>query len=178
MSGLIRKRNDIKVFILFVMSLLDYPIDHNTLNDLCVQDNYISPFDFSYCIEDLCKAGCVSNYKNGDDDMYELTANGKVALDGLIDNLLPLVRDRAMHSTVRLLSFEKAGGKVNVDIEKAEHGYTVNCQITKKGVPFLSISINAPTKSQADRMERKLRESPEEVFRGMSSLLLGDIAFL
>ncbi len=178
MSGLIKKRNEIKIFILYMLSIIDYPIDHNTLHDMCVQDNFVSSFDFMDCIVDLCESGCVHTYKDGDDDKYELTETGKKALSPLEKDLMPLVRDRAMHSAIRLLSFEKSGGKVHVSIEKLDVGYKVDCAIIKSGKTLMSVSLNVASKSLADRIEAKVRERPEEVYRGISSILLDDIAIL
>ncbi len=178
MSGLIKKRNDIKVFILYMMSIIDYPLTHNTLNDLCVQDNFISSFDFNDCIIDLCESGCVKTYRQNDEDMYELTKIGMQALSALEDDLVPLVRDKAMHSAIRLLSFEKSGGKVYVDIMKQELGYRVGIKIEKNGHSLLEVSLDAATASLAERIAKKVRERPEEIYRGISSLLLDDISLL
>lgn len=178
MSGLIKKRDDIKVFILYMMSIIDYPLPHNTLNDLCVQDNFISSFDFHDCIIDLCESGCVKTYKQDGTDTYEMTKTGMQALSALEENLIPLVRDKAMHSAIRLLSFEKSGGKVNVDIMKQDFGYRVSVNIEKNGKSLLEVSLDAATVSLAERIAKKVRERPEEVFRGISSLLLDDISLL
>lgn len=178
MSGLIKKRNDIKVFILYMMSIIDYPLQHNTLNDLCAQDNFISSFDFHDCIIDLCESGCVKTYKEDGHDMYELTKTGMQALSALEDNLVPLVRDKAMHSAIRMLSFEKSGGKVNVDIMKQDFGYRVSIKIEKEGKSLLEVSLDAATVSIAERIAKKAHERPEEIFRGISSLLLDDISLL
>lgn len=178
MSGLIRRRDDVKVFILFMMNLIDYPVDHNTLHDLCVQDNFVSSFTFNDCIRDLCETGCVDCRMENSDDIYTITKTGLEALAGLEDDIMPLVRDRAMHSAIRLLSFEKSGGKVRVRIEKQEMGYKVHCDIEKKGRSVLSVSVNAPTKALADRIENKVRQRPEEIYRGISALLLDDIALM
>lgn len=160
------------------MSVIDYPLAHNTLNDLCVQDNFISSFDFHDCIIDLCQSGCVKTYKQDDDDFYELTKLGMQTLSTLEDSLVPLVRDKAMHSAIRLLSFEKSGGKVNVDISKKEFGYRVNVNIEKNNTSLLEVSLDAPTLSLAERISKKVKERPEEVYRGISSLLLDDISLL
>lgn len=178
MPGLIKKRNDIKIFILFMLGLIDYPLDHNTLHDLCVQDNFISSFDFADCIIDLCESGCVDTYKNGDDDMYKMTATGLQALSALEEDILPMVRDKAMHSAIRLLSFEKSGGKVNVITDKLDFGYKVTCEIIKKGNPIMSISLDVATKSLADRIKQKVNDRPEEIYKGISALLLDDISLM
>lgn len=176
MPGLLRRREDIKVFILYMLNLMDCPLEHNTLHDMCVQDNFVSSFDFMDCVADLCETGCVSTYKDDiGDDIYLITQKGVQVLSALEEDMLPLVRDKAMHSAIRLLSFEKSGGKVHVNYEKLDFGYKVNCEVEKNGKTLIAVSLNVATKSLVDRIEKKMRERPEEIYRGISALLLDDI---
>ena len=43
----------IKVFILYLLSNIDEPIDFETVNDIVVQDEFVNYFDFSICFAEL-----------------------------------------------------------------------------------------------------------------------------
>ena len=45
MQAPLKEKNDIKIFILYLLKNLNYPLDFNTISDIVVQDEFVNYFD-------------------------------------------------------------------------------------------------------------------------------------
>jgi len=74
----LKDKNDIKIFILYLMKNIDYPLDFNTLSDIAVQDEFVSYFDFAECFAQLLDIGTVAQIRVGD----QLTSEATIGRNG------------------------------------------------------------------------------------------------
>ena len=47
MQAQLKEKNDIKIFILYLMRNIGYPLDFSNINDIVVQDGIVNYFDFA-----------------------------------------------------------------------------------------------------------------------------------
>ena len=57
MHSQLRDKNDIKIFILYLLRHIGYPLDFVSINDIVVQDGYVGYFDFAECFAELLETG-------------------------------------------------------------------------------------------------------------------------
>lgn len=63
MQAPLKDKNDIKIFILYLMKNVGYPLDFPDINDIVVQDGLVNYFDFAECFAELLDTGNISEIK-------------------------------------------------------------------------------------------------------------------
>ena len=82
MQAPLKEKNDIKIFILYLLKNLNYPLDFNTISDIVVQDEFVNYFDFAECFAELLDIGNIEQIPAKPDeqknspDLYRITATG------------------------------------------------------------------------------------------------------
>lgn len=185
MQAPLKEKNDIKIFILYLLKNLNYPLDFNTISDIVVQDEFVNYFDFAECFAELLDIGNIEQLPAKPDeqknspDLYRITANGIQVVEQLQSNLLNIIKEKSLKSAMRLLSFKSRGSEVRCSGNKRDDGrYDLVCEVIEKGATLLHLSVIIDTKYQLDKMMYNFNERPEVVYRGIISLLTGDINYL
>ena len=173
------EKNDVKIFILYLLMNIEYPVDMTTLSDISVQDDFVQQFVFMDCFFDLFESGAIScSFAHGE-QLYSITDAGRKAAEALQSEILPAIRQKSLKSAFRLLSFKKTGAVVDSSVTKEENGrYTVSVSIKNRTGRVMSASVTAEDEQSAENMRRNFDEKPELVYRGLLSLLSGDVNYL
>ncbi len=192
----LKDKTDIKIFILYLMKNIDYPLDFNTLSDIAVQDEFISYFDFAECFGQLLDNGTVAQIRVGDqimteasigrngrpekkNELYVITERGIEVVEQLHSNLLNAIKEKSLKSALRMLSFKERGSDVRCECEERYGGgYNLRCEITEKKKPVLKLELVVEDREQLEQMRENFNERPEVVYRGVIALLSGDINYL
>ena len=142
----------VKVFILYLLEKVGYPLDYNDLATIIIRDGYVDYFDFVTYFHELLEDGhikkisvpcdgkkeypseqsdenSVTKPDNSSDndaqtkDLYEVSETGRMIAKGLADDLLiAAVREKSYISAMRHLSLEKRGAVVDHRIEMVGDG--------------------------------------------------------
>lgn len=142
----------VKVFILYLLEKVGYPLDYNDLATIIIRDGYVDYFDFVTYFHELLEDGHIKkisvpcdgakdkpseqkdeNGVTGPDnssdndaqtkDLYEVSETGRMIAKGLADDLLiAAVREKSYISAMRHLSLEKRGAIVDHRIEMVGDG--------------------------------------------------------
>ena len=176
----LREKNDIKIFILYLMRNVGYPLDFGNINDIVVQDGLVRYFDFAECFAELLETGNVAEEKDENGELlYSVTAQGKEVADSLQSDLLMMIRERSLRSAMRLLSFKKRGSQIKYKSTPLPNGtYEFNCRIIENKEEVLNVTVNVENKKLLDRMEHNFETRPEVVYRGLLSVFSGDVNYL
>ena len=83
MAQKLRDRNDIKIFILYLLKNVGRPLLFNELNDVVLQDDLVKYMDFAECLAELTDTGNVLVTQTENGDAYEITAQGVEVAAGL-----------------------------------------------------------------------------------------------
>lgn len=186
----------VKVFILYLLEKVGYPLDYNDLATIVIRDGYVDYFDFVTYFHELLEAGHIKKLtkseartmypgevdgpENGDGDCYAVTDTGKMIAKGLADDLiLAAVREKSYISAMRHLSLEKRGAVVTHDIEMVGDGtYIFHCAIKDCDGEALKLSLRADSYVQASRMRMNFEDKPDVVLRGIIALVTGNVNYL
>lgn len=196
MQAPLKDKNDIKIFILYLLKNLQYPLDFNTISDMVVQDEFVNYFDFAECFAELLDMGIIEQIRIGDDtraeasigengrpekkeELYRITEDGIGVVEQLQSNLLNVIKEKSLKSAMRMLSFKSRGSQVKCEGDRKEDGkYEFKCEILENKSTVLKIDLTVDTKEQLDKMLYNFDERPEVVYRGLITLLTGDINYL
>jgi len=196
MQAPLKDKNDIKIFILYLLKNIKYPLDFNTISDIVVQDEFVNYFDFAECFAELLDLGTIEMIRVGDEivveasigengrpekksELYSITERGIIVVEELHSNLLNMIKEKSLKSAMRLLSFKSRGSEVRCTSQKRDDGtYELHCEIIENRESILKIDFVASDKRQLDRMTENFNERPEVIYRGVAALLSGDINYL
>lgn len=196
MHAPLKDKNDIKIFILYLLKHIEYPLDFNTISDIVVQDEFVSYFDFAECFAELLDTETVELIRIDDEDAVELvpddaaraatrgeyfkiTEKGIVVVEQLHSNLLNMIKDKSLKSALRLLSFKQRGADVKCSHFLRDDGrYNFHCEIIEKHEIILEVNMVVEDEILLAKMLKNFNERPEVAYRGVMSLLSGDINYL
>lgn len=197
MAQQLKDENQIKIFILYLLEKIGYPLDYPTIGAIMMQDGIVNFFDFAQCFFELVDAGHIreivvddeevnEGYGAEDDEdpesektvLYDVTETGKSVANTLSSNLMYAVREKGYRSALRHLSFEKKGAFIDSSYKKDGDGYIVNCKINDKNGVILDVNVRCDSEYQLNRMLTNFSEKPEIVFRGIVALISGDVNYL
>lgn len=174
-------KNEIKIFILYLMDRIGYPVKFSDVCSILHQENVVSYFDGGDCFGELVDAGHVVEVSKDEDDesLYLVTSTGKTIATELNDTISDLIKESSYRSAIRHLSFQKRGAKTDCYYQQRENGkYLVHCEITEFGKIVLDINVEVDTKLEADRMLFNFRRRPEVIFQGTLALVSGEVNYI
>ncbi|MBO5006623.1 MAG: DUF4364 family protein [Clostridia bacterium] len=174
------EKSDIKIFILYLLSRVERPLDFVTLHDICVQDEFINTFDFMDEFYELQKIKAITVEKNDDgSEKVRITPKGRDTAQTMKDAILPEILDHAVRSALQLISFRTRGLTPRASIDEAGAGrYTFTCSVSGEDGVYMETKLLLDSRKQAERMLINFDERSEFIYRGMMALLSGDINYL
>jgi len=181
MASLVGNKRNVKIFILYLMQNINYPLDYATLNDIVMQNDYVMYLDFAESFHEMLDADLIEDCGKNDagDSMYVVTDKGRIVATEFHGELLTSLLDKSLECAMRYLDFKKRNIKISARIEKTDDGrYNVICIIKEKNTVIMQNSVTVDSLNRAQRMEDNFRDHPERVYKGVMALLSGNINFI
>ncbi len=180
---MISDRDDIKIFILYILNSIGYPLKYEDLHDMSIQDGHITTFEFIDAFDELLAGENVSRTMTSEEgsgeDIITITEKGKHIAETLNGRLLSSVKESAMKSALRLLSFKKKGTKITTEARQISRGkYELKCAIKENGEELLELKLILDNPKQLDRVVYNFDSRPEFIYRGILALLSGEVDYL
>ncbi len=169
---------DVKVFILFLLNNVGEALDYDTVHDIVVQDEFVNHFDFAICFSDLLELGQIVESGEEGDRRYSVSDIGKETLESYESSILTVIKERALRSALRLIAFNRSGNRITSSIEETEKGNTLRCSIVDKEKTIMSVEVFLTEKPYAERLKANFDERAEIIYRGILTLLSGDVNFI
>ncbi len=180
-SSLVGSKRNVKIFVLYLMQNINYPLDYVTLNDIVMQNDYVMYLDFAESFHEMLDADLIENCGENDagDAMYVVTDKGRIVATELKSEILTSLLDKSLECALRYLDFKKRKIKISAKVEKTSDGrYNVICMILEKNEIIMQNTVTVDTLNRAERMEENFRDHPEIVYKGVMALLSGNINFI
>lgn len=169
---------DVKVFILFLMNNVGEALNYDTVHDIVVQDEFVNHFDFAICFSELLEMGQVIEIGEEGNRRYFISQSGKETLESYESSLLTIIKERALRSALRLIAFNRSGNRILSSIEETEKGNMLRCSIVDKEKTIMSVEVFLTEKPYAERLKSNFDDRAEIIYRGILSLLSGDVNFI
>ncbi len=179
MSFTLRDKTEIKIFILYLLMNADGPVDFVTLHDMVVQDAVVGQFDFMDSFFELAETAAIQKIKKNDKEFFTVTPSGREAAKMLESDLSRSVRERALRSAKRYLQYRERGTTAKSRVIPLENGkFRLECECSDRDGVYMSTSVVLDNKRQAELMKYNFDDKSELVYKGLLSLLSGDMNYL
>ena len=179
MQGELKDKNDVKIFILYLLRHVGYPLDFANVNDIVLQDGVVGYFDFAECFNELIQAGNIEEITENGKLLYAITEQGKSVADSLQSEIIAFIREKSLKSAMRLLDFERKGWTAKQSYTTLEDGrYEYTCSIMEHKKKILSITVVLDSQKTLEKMMYNFKQRPEVVYRGLFTVLTGEINYL
>lgn len=180
-SSVIGSKRNVKIFVLYLMENINYPLDYATLNDIIMQTDYVMYLDFAESFNEMMDAGLILEVAGEEDNipMYVVSEKGKVVARELNSDILTSILDKSLSAALRYLDFKKRGVEAKAKIEKRDDGrYEIECTMVEKGELIYSTKVIVDTLARAERMKENFNSRPEGIYKATLALLAGNVNFL
>ena len=181
MSSPLGNKQNIKIFVLYLMQNVGYPMDFVTINDIIMQTDYVAYLDFAETFSKLEESELIARAGANDrgEPTYTVTGKGRTVVESFQGDILPSILEESLTCALRYLDFSRRGTKATCKITpNPAGGYDVTCALTEQDVTLLSITLWADTHARADLMEAQFRRSPENIYRATLALMSGKVNYL
>lgn len=179
MSSAIGSVRNVKIFVLYLMENINYPLDFVTLNDIVMQTDYVMYLDFAEAFHEMLDGDLLEKLVVEGEELYVITEKGRCVARELKSDLLPSILDRSLSAALRYLNFQKRGIVAKCQIEPLEDGtYSVCASFTENGKLIFSQTLTVDTLNRAERMKNNFYERPEAIYRGVVALMAGNVNYL
>ncbi|MBR6534791.1 MAG: DUF4364 family protein [Clostridia bacterium] len=169
------EKGDIRLYILTLMDHVDRPLKYSQINDIVLQDDFVSNFDFMDQFEELKASKLICERSDG---AYEITPAGEFVANTLKSDIAGYVRERGIRHALLFLEFDKTKTKVSSRTAENDDGtFDLTLSITRKGKRAISVTVNAETEFQAERMADNFKENPEHLYKFIYSFLMGQAKY-
>lgn len=170
---------NVKIFVLYLLENINYPLDFSTINDIVMQTDYVMYLDFAEGFYEMVDMHLIDKFEEDGKELYLITDRGRLVARELKSDLLASVLDKSLAQALRYLDFKKRKIVERCTVEKTDDGrYLVTCSFTEKGVLIFSQSLVVDTENRAERMRNNFYERPETIYRGVVALMAGNVNYL
>ena len=180
MGGAIASVRNVKIFVLYLMENINYPLDFVTINDIVMQTDYVMYLDFAEAFNGMLDSDLVEKIDIPESEpVYAITEKGRIVARELKTDILPSILDKSLSAALRYLNFKKRDIVAKCIVEKTDDGrYSVNASFTEKGVMIFNQTLVVDTVQRAEAMRQNFYERPEAIYRGVTALLAGNVNYL
>ena len=181
MGSPIGSKKNVKIFILYLMENINYPLDYTTLNDIIMQTDYVMYLDFAECFYEMIDLGFIIEYKGeeGEPSTYMVSDKGRIIASELHTDIIASILDKSLAAALRYLDFKKRGITTKTSVERRMDGrYDFTCKILEKGQEIMSTTVAVDTLLRAERMRDNFSDKTEGIYKATLALLAGNVNFL
>jgi len=170
---------DLKVFLLFLLDNIRYPIDGATILDIVQENTGDISLDYHQSLSELVMSEHLHFDEIDGVQYYMISDKGRRVAAELYDNLDEGFREKSLRSAIRHISLSKSGATVRAFIEETEDKrFRVTMQAADRSGEIMSASLTVPSRSEAEEIRRNFEAKPDGVYRGLLFSVTGRIEFL
>ncbi len=170
---------DLKVFILFLLDNIKYPIEESTIMSI-VQDNIDDiSFDYEQCLNELADSGHLLFDEYEGIKYYMISDKGRMVSTELYDSLDEGFRERSLRTAIRYISFKNSGASIKSRIEDGDGGrHKVTLEVRDRFGEVMKTSLTVNSLAEAEAIKKNFEAKPDGVYRGILFSATGKIEFL
>ena len=179
MASPIGSKRNVKIFVLYLMDNIHYPLDYITINDIVMQTDYVMYLDFAESFNEMLDGGLIEKVDTNGEETYVVTERGRCVARELNSDIISSILDKSLSCALRYLDFKKRGITAKCHSEKREDGrYDLTCSFIEQGEVIFHTTVVIDSLNRVERMKENFRDRPEVIYRGVLALLAGNVNFL
>lgn len=163
---------DNKLLILYILEKIHHPVSYKELLELVITISDINYFDFQQFLQDLLDDRFIIKYIQNEDEIIELTDEGKNALELTIDMLPGIIKLKVDSS------FKEEYNKIKDEFSIyarytpiTETNFTVTCKIIENSQTIFNIETHADSREQAKLIVNNWNKNAENIYPEILKIL-------
>ena len=164
-----------KILLLYILSKVGKPISHNEFLELVSSIVDMNYFYFQQFLLDLLEDNYIFKYIQEDAEIYEITKDGKNAVDLTID-IIPGILKLEVDSKFKE-NLDTIKDKFSISAEYTpltEREFSVRCKIVENNVTIFDLQAHAGSREQAKRIVENWNTKATDIYPKLLELLIGD----
>lgn len=181
MSSPIGSKRTVKIFVLYLLENINYPLELCTINDIVMQTDYVMYLDFAESFNEMLDAGLIAEFEENGETLYAVTDKGRIVAQELNSDVLSSILDKSLAAALRYLDFSRRGITTLCEIKPKNDGtgqYDVYCEIKEKKTIIFCLTLTVDSADRARRIKDNFDDRPEVIYRGANALLAGNVNFI
>ena len=176
---ILKTTTDIKVFLLFLLDNIGYPIDHATIMEMVEENTDEISLDYDECLIRLVDSEHLYYDEVDGERYYMISDKGRLVASELYDSLDKNLRERSLRCAIRHISLSKSGARINSSIEKTESGrYIVTLEAFDKTGELMSVRVSVNSLAEAEVLKKNFEAKPDGVYRGVMFSVTGKLDYI
>lgn len=169
---------DLKVFLLFLLDNIRYPVEHSTLLKIIADNTDDYSLDYEQCLMELVASSHLLFDEFDGEKYYMIAEKGRLVSAELYESLDPELRERSLNSANKHISLAGEGTGINARIEETKNKrFKVILESFDKEGELMSVSVVVSTRSEAELIKKNFEAKPSSIYRGILFSLTGKLEF-
>ncbi len=170
---------DLKVFLLFLLDEIRYPVDRTTLINIISENTEEIVFDYDATLAALADDGHVWFDELDGERYYMISDTGRLVAKELYDSLDKEFREKSLKCAIKYTSLAKRGAKIESSITETETGrYRVEMKLSDSYGEIFTTAVVVSSRAEAEKIRDNFKAKPEAVHRGILFSLTGRLEFI
>ena len=175
----LKTTTEMKVFILFLMDNIGYPLEHETIISILQENTDDITLEYDECLRQLAASEHLLFDEVDDVRYYMISDKGRLVAAELYDNLDEGFRERSLRIAIRHISLSKSGARINSYITETESKrFRVTMEAFDKYGEIMSTSVTVNSLSEAELIKRNYDAKPDGVYRGVLFSATGKLEYI
>jgi len=175
----LRDITEVKVFILYVLDHIAYPIDQSSLIDIISEATSVISLDYDEALRSITETGHVFCDEVEGKSYYMISELGKMVARELYDTLDRDFLDKSIAIAGKYLSFSNSGVSSYSKVEKmSDKRYSVRLTAERDGGLLMDINLTVNSEMEALEIKENFDRRPESVYRGLLLSATGRLDYL
>jgi len=175
----LRTMTDIKVFILFLLNNIGYPIDHAAVIGMVSENTEEIIIDYDECLKELSDDGHLLYDEYNGEKYYMISDTGRMIASELYDSLDKEFRERSLKYAAKYTSLSKNGSTIKATVSEVPgKRYRVTMQASDSVGELFSASLTVNSREEAEKIKSNFESKPDGVYRGILFSATGRLEFL
>ena len=175
----LKTMTDIKVFILFLLNNVGYPVDYTAVIGMVSENSEQLIMDYDECLRELVEDGHLLYDEYNGEKFYMISDSGRMIAGQLYDTLDSEFRERSLKYAAKYTSVSKSGTAIKATVSETEgNRYKVTLEISDGVGELLSASITVTSRHEAEKIKNNFESKPDAVYRGILFSATGRLEFL
>ena len=96
MSSPIGSKRTVKIFVLYLLENINYPLEYCTINDIVMQTDYVMFLDFAESFNEMIDGELIESFEEDGLTYYQVSDKGRIVAQAFKSDVLSSVLDSAM----------------------------------------------------------------------------------
>ncbi len=170
---------DLKVFILFLLDNIRYPVDKSTVMSIVEENTNDISIDYEQCLFELVDSEHLLYDEVEDEKYYMISDKGRLVAAELYDSLDKEFRERSLRSAIKHISLSKSEAKVRAYVEELP---TKRFKVTMEAFDIegeiMCASLTVSSRAEAEMIKKNFETKPDGVYRGVLFSATGRIEYI